>query len=147
MNRLAGAALIAPVVNYWWRGFPSNLSKEAYYMFQPPQDQWALRVAHYAPWLTYWWNTRKLFPGLSLIAHNPGVLSKHDLELISRLRSIREVYQVILSWIHEHAFFQSGENSRTTLWNLSSDPKFSDFGITVFVPISKIPIFLEWNRN
>ncbi|GMP53451.1 hypothetical protein CsSME_00018901 [Camellia sinensis var. sinensis] len=28
---LAGVALIAPVVNYWWPGFPANLSKEAYY--------------------------------------------------------------------------------------------------------------------
>ncbi|XP_057477047.1 uncharacterized protein LOC130764748 isoform X2 [Actinidia eriantha] len=46
--RLAGATLIALVVNYWLPGFPANLSKEAYYK-QFPQDQWALRVAHYAP--------------------------------------------------------------------------------------------------
>ena len=52
-GRLAGVALITPVINYWWPGFPANLSTEGYY-WQPPQDQWALRVARYAPWLTYW---------------------------------------------------------------------------------------------
>ncbi|KAJ0101541.1 hypothetical protein Patl1_05898 [Pistacia atlantica] len=41
-HRLAGATLIAPVINYWWPGFPRNLSTEAYNL-QLPQDQWALR--------------------------------------------------------------------------------------------------------
>ena len=30
-HRLAGVTLIAPMVNYFWPGFPANLSKEAYY--------------------------------------------------------------------------------------------------------------------
>ncbi|KAI3995126.1 hypothetical protein MKX01_031928 [Papaver californicum] len=29
-HRLAGATLVAPVINYWWPGFPASLSKEAY---------------------------------------------------------------------------------------------------------------------
>ncbi|KAK9901823.1 hypothetical protein M0R45_001939 [Rubus argutus] len=45
-HRLAGATLHAPVINYWWPGFPANLSTDAYYK-QPPGDQWALRVAHH----------------------------------------------------------------------------------------------------
>ncbi|KAK6152314.1 hypothetical protein DH2020_014949 [Rehmannia glutinosa] len=89
---LAGAALIAPVVNYWWPGIPSNMSEEAYKQHLV-QDQWAIRVAHYLPWLNYWWNTQKLFPGLSLIAHSPKVLSRQDMELIPRIFSIREAYQ------------------------------------------------------
>ncbi|KAI3983920.1 hypothetical protein MKX01_022787, partial [Papaver californicum] len=44
---LAGATLVAPVINYWWPGFPGNLSIEAYEK-QFLQDQWTLRVAHYA---------------------------------------------------------------------------------------------------
>ncbi|KAA8539285.1 hypothetical protein F0562_025977 [Nyssa sinensis] len=67
--RLAGATLLAPVVNYWWSGFPENLSKEAHYE-SLPQDQWTLGVAHYIPWLTYWWNTQKWFPSSSVIAEN-----------------------------------------------------------------------------
>lgn len=95
MNRLAGAALIAPVVNYWWPGIPSNLSEEAYKQ-QLPQDQWAMRVAHYMPWLNYWWNSQKLFPGLSLITYSPKVLSRQDTELMPRIRSIREGYMVMV---------------------------------------------------
>ncbi|KAK9912024.1 hypothetical protein M0R45_035898 [Rubus argutus] len=34
-HRLAGATLHAPVINYWWPGFPANLSTDAYYK-QPP---------------------------------------------------------------------------------------------------------------
>ncbi|KAA8516709.1 hypothetical protein F0562_016785 [Nyssa sinensis] len=90
-HRLAGATLIAPVVNYWWPGFPANLSKEAYHQ-NLPQDQWTLRVAHYAPWLTYWWNTQKWFPASSIIAHSAAVLSQQDLELFPML-SPRKAYE------------------------------------------------------
>lgn len=82
-HRLAGATLLAPVVNYWWKGFPSNLSTEAYYE-QMPQDQWAVRVAHYFPWLINWWNTQKWFPGSSAIAGNIKIFSPQDLQILSR---------------------------------------------------------------
>ncbi|KAL3536124.1 hypothetical protein ACH5RR_004585 [Cinchona calisaya] len=82
-HRLAGAALIAPVVNYWWPGFPGNLSNEAY-NHQLPQDQWAFRVAHYAPWLTYWWNTQNFFSPAAVVAQSPAVLSRQDLELVAK---------------------------------------------------------------
>ncbi|GAV80197.1 Abhydrolase_6 domain-containing protein [Cephalotus follicularis] len=83
-HRLAGATLLAPVVNYWWPGFPANLSKEAYYE-QLTQDQWTLRVAHYVPWLTYWWNTQKWFPASSVAAHSTDILSRQDKELMPKL--------------------------------------------------------------
>ncbi|KAK6944027.1 Alpha/beta hydrolase fold-1 [Dillenia turbinata] len=82
-DRLAGATLVAPAVNYWWPGFPANLSKEAYSQ-QFVQDQWTLRVAHYTPWLTYWWNTQKWFPASSVVAHSTAILSRQDLELMPR---------------------------------------------------------------
>ncbi|KAG6512694.1 hypothetical protein ZIOFF_030823 [Zingiber officinale] len=42
-HRLAGAAIVAPAFNYWWHGFPSNLTTEAYNLLFP-QDKWALRA-------------------------------------------------------------------------------------------------------
>ncbi|KAF8403275.1 hypothetical protein HHK36_011377 [Tetracentron sinense] len=90
-HRLAGATLIAPVVNYWWPGFPTNLSKEAYYQ-QFQQDQWTLRVSHYTPWLTYWWNTQKWFPASSTGGRNPDIFSRHDKELLPKFSS-REKYE------------------------------------------------------
>ncbi|XP_050211025.1 uncharacterized protein LOC126661240 [Mercurialis annua] len=83
-HRLAGATLLAPVINYWWPGFPANLSTEAYYL-QLPQDQWTLRVAHYTRCLTYWWNTQKLFPSSAVAARRPEVFSPKDHELLPLL--------------------------------------------------------------
>ncbi|KAF3441676.1 hypothetical protein FNV43_RR15591 [Rhamnella rubrinervis] len=81
-HRLAGAALLAPVVNYWWAGFPSNLSNEAYYQ-QPWNDQWALRVAHHTPWLSYWWNSQMWLPSHSIFSNSSDILSQQDKKLIS----------------------------------------------------------------
>ncbi|MFS7960121.1 putative alpha/beta hydrolase-1 [Helianthus anomalus] len=81
-HRLAGVALIAPVVNYWWSSFPRNLTTEAYKL-QPRQDQWAVGVSHYVPWLVYWWNTQKWFPGSSVIAGKPN-FSASDWEILAK---------------------------------------------------------------
>ncbi|XP_043698127.1 uncharacterized protein LOC122648894 isoform X2 [Telopea speciosissima] len=82
-HRLAGAALVAPVVNYWWPGLATNLTEESYKQ-QLPQDQWSLRVAHYTPWLTNWWNTQRWFPALSLLSHSTEILSRQDKECIPK---------------------------------------------------------------
>lgn len=82
-NRLAGTALLAPVVNYWWSGLPANLTNEAFYQ-QFRRDQWAVCVAHYTPWLTHWWNTQRWFPSSSIIAGSPEIRSRQDKELQSK---------------------------------------------------------------
>ncbi|KAL8216888.1 hypothetical protein R6Q57_023725 [Mikania cordata] len=81
-HRLAGAILVSPAVNFWWHNLPSNLTNEAYSRLLP-QNQWSLRVAHYAPWLTYWWNTRTWLPSFSTISS--AVLSSTDKEIASKL--------------------------------------------------------------
>lgn len=92
-GRLAGAGLIAPVVNYWWPGFPANLSAEAYNL-QFPEDQWALSVAHHAPWLVYWWNTQTWFPYSSVIAGRAN-MSRQDKEIISKLLPAKKMNKVL----------------------------------------------------
>ncbi|KAM0918780.1 hypothetical protein ACQ4PT_008625 [Festuca glaucescens] len=82
-HRLSGVSILGPVGNYWWSGYPSNVSWAAWYQ-QIPQDQWAVRVAHHAPWLTYWWNTQKLFPASSVIAFNPAILSREDMAIVPK---------------------------------------------------------------
>jgi hypothetical protein len=76
-SRLAGVAILAPVGNYWWSGFPPDVFKEAWRV-QFPQDQRAVWVAHHLPWLTHWWNTQKLFRGSSVKDGDPAMLSKED---------------------------------------------------------------------
>lgn len=88
VNRLAGAALLGPVINYWWRNLPRDITREAFSLTSPA-DQWALRVAHHAPWLTYWWNTQKWFPFSNVIAGNPVIFSRQDMEVVSKLGGFR----------------------------------------------------------
>ncbi|CAN6251768.1 unnamed protein product [Urochloa humidicola] len=80
-HRLAGVAILGPVGNYWWSGYPANVSSEAWNV-QVAQDKWAVAVAHHAPWLTYWWNTQKFFPASSVISFNPAIFSREDMALI-----------------------------------------------------------------
>ncbi|KAM0045884.1 putative dihydrolipoyllysine-residue acetyltransferase [Helianthus debilis subsp. tardiflorus] len=93
-HRLAGAVLISPAVNYWWHNLPSNITNEAYSR-QLIQDQWSMRVAHYLPWLTYWWNTQKWFPSFSVIDGNPSH-SPSDIEVITKLFGSMDPVQVQL---------------------------------------------------
>nr|ACA35281.1 hydrolase family protein [Cucumis sativus] len=116
-NRLAGAVLIAPVINYWWSGLPENLSNEAF-KWKPLQDQWALSVAHYTPWLTYWWNTRKWFPASSIIAHNPDVLSPADKNLIPKL-SFRHEYAAQIRQQGEYESLHQDLNVGFSSWEFS----------------------------
>ncbi|XP_057858064.1 uncharacterized protein LOC131067147 isoform X1 [Cryptomeria japonica] len=83
-HRLAGAALLAPVVNYWWQGFPANLFNEAYSL-QALQDQWALRIPHYTPWLTYWWMTQNWFPSSSVISGTWKTVNRYDAEMMQNV--------------------------------------------------------------
>ncbi|XP_068662340.1 uncharacterized protein [Aristolochia californica] len=101
-HRLAGAALIAPVINYWWPGLPANVSQEGFDKQLEP-DKWAVRVAHYAPWLNYWWNTQKWFPSSSVVAHSPRIFSAKDKELLPRMEA-RKHYEM---QIRQQGVFES----------------------------------------
>ncbi|KAK9726998.1 hypothetical protein RND81_05G251100 [Saponaria officinalis] len=49
-HRLAGAALVVPVINYWWPSFPPEMVTKAFKML-PKRDQIKLWIAHHAPTL------------------------------------------------------------------------------------------------
>ncbi|PWA67572.1 alpha/Beta hydrolase fold protein [Artemisia annua] len=83
-HRLAGAILIAPGINFWWPNLPSNLTNEAFSR-QVNQDQWAYRVAHYVPWLSYWWNSQKWFPSFSIIDGSTAILCPSDMQALLKL--------------------------------------------------------------
>ncbi|KAK8448771.1 hypothetical protein SEVIR_7G098000v4 [Setaria viridis] len=99
-HRLFGVAILGPVGNYWWSGLPSNVSWDAWYQ-QLPQDQWAVWVAHHLPWLTYWWNSQKLFPASSVIAYNPALLSEEDKLVIPKFAHRTYMPQIRQQGEHE----------------------------------------------
>ncbi|XP_074289230.1 uncharacterized protein LOC141614381 [Silene latifolia] len=92
-QRLAGVALVAPFVHYWWTGFPSDLYKKAFRKLPAVSDQWTFRVAHYAPWLLYWWMTQNLFTSLSFMSGGPSVFSQKDLEILVKTPTVPQVDQ------------------------------------------------------
>ncbi|GMH07327.1 hypothetical protein Nepgr_009167 [Nepenthes gracilis] len=86
-HRLAGAALVVPVINYWWPSFPRKLSIEGYKELLK-RDQCKLWIAHNAPGLVYWWMTQKWFPSSTVMERNPIIFSKRDFETIKKLSQV-----------------------------------------------------------
>ncbi|OMO82187.1 hypothetical protein CCACVL1_12041 [Corchorus capsularis] len=134
-HRIAGASLLTPVVNHWWSGLPTNLSKEAYQQ-QFIQDQWTLRVAHYAPWLTYWWNTQKWFPSSSVIAHSIDILSSQDKDLLPKIISTRSSYMSIVRQQGEHESLHRDLNIGFGTW------EFSPLDLENPFPNNEVPVQL-----
>lgn len=79
-HRLAGAAMLAPVVNYWWPGFPSPMSSESYAR-QARGDQWALRVSHHAPAILHWWMDQRWLPTSTVVDNTTPLPNKRDAEV------------------------------------------------------------------
>ncbi|GJN30084.1 hypothetical protein PR202_gb18363 [Eleusine coracana subsp. coracana] len=79
-ERIAGAAMMAPVVNYWWPGFPADLAAEVYAK-QEVGDQWALRVSHHAPGILHWWMEQSWLPTSTVVANTTYLPNKRDAEI------------------------------------------------------------------
>ncbi|XP_065868104.1 uncharacterized protein [Euphorbia lathyris] len=100
-HRLAGASLVVPFVHYWWPRLPADMSKEGLKRLQKC-DKWTFRVAHYAPWLFYWWMTQKWFASLSILAGNTAIFSRQDMEMIKKLSETPAVGQEKIQQQGEH---------------------------------------------
>ncbi|XP_048623312.1 uncharacterized protein LOC125592357 isoform X1 [Brassica napus] len=83
-HRLAGAVLVVPFVSYWWTKVPQDILSKAFKLL-PEDVRWTFRVAHYVPWLLYWWLTQKWFSSSSIISGNSALLSDTDLVIIKKM--------------------------------------------------------------
>ncbi|XAR59666.1 hypothetical protein NMG60_11015585 [Bertholletia excelsa] len=80
-DRLAGVALVVPMINYSWPSLPRDLIKDDY---RKNLSKWTLGVARYMPGLLHWWLTQKMFPSSSVLDRNPKFFSNKDLEVLRR---------------------------------------------------------------
>ncbi|KAH1220692.1 hypothetical protein GmHk_12G034270 [Glycine max] len=80
--RLAGVAMIAPVINYLWPSFPESLIKEDY---RRKLIKWSMWFANYFPRLLYWWVTQKWLPSNSVIEKNPAFFNKRDIDILETI--------------------------------------------------------------
>ncbi|OMO89176.1 hypothetical protein COLO4_19891 [Corchorus olitorius] len=68
LKRLAGVAMVVPVINYQWPSFPNSLIREDYRRTIVKLAYW---IAKYTPGLLHWWVTQKWFPSPSSMEDKP----------------------------------------------------------------------------
>src|SRR5437764_285014 len=68
--RLTGAALIVPIINYWWPSFPAELSRQAFKKLVVPEQR-TLWIAHNIPSFLYLWMTQRWLPSSAAAMHHP----------------------------------------------------------------------------
>jgi pimeloyl-ACP methyl ester carboxylesterase len=84
-ERIAGIAMSAPVANYWWSGVPPH-EVNAAWNTQVVGDKVSLRVAHYVPWLLYWYMTQSWFPTSSVAPQTGiGALNQMDRDILKNI--------------------------------------------------------------
>lgn len=105
-HRLSGAALVVPVANFWWPSVPTSLSKETLSSL-PLQDRWAIRVAHYTPWLFNWWLTQKWFPSFSILEPNSPLYSNSDVKIFKKLLNIVSSMQETIQKTRQQGDYES----------------------------------------
>lgn len=93
MYRLAGAALVVPIINYWWPSFPAELSKQAFNRLIVPEQR-TLWIAHNIPSLLYLWMTQRWFPSSAAAMHHPEIFSKHDMEVLQKMMAMPRTIEV-----------------------------------------------------
>ena len=72
--RLAGVALAAPAVNYWWP-LPANMSRTAYGKLHV-RDRRTFWITHHAPSLLHAWLAQKSLSASSVWAENCSMRSR-----------------------------------------------------------------------
>ncbi|CAN0916777.1 hypothetical protein LINGRAHAP2_LOCUS29889 [Linum grandiflorum] len=80
-DRLEGAALIVPVVNYKWTSLPRSLIKDDYRRRLVQLTYW---FSYYAPGLLHWWVTQKWLPSSSVLERNRMFFNPHDIEVLKK---------------------------------------------------------------
>jgi hypothetical protein len=90
--RLAGLALIAPVINYRWPSLPGSLIREDY---RRRFIKWALWLANHCPKLLHWWVTQKWLPSTAVIEKNPTFFNKNDIDILKTIPGFPMLSKVI----------------------------------------------------
>ncbi|XP_022731620.1 uncharacterized protein LOC111286092 isoform X2 [Durio zibethinus] len=80
-ERLAGVAMVVPVINYRWPSFPVSLTREDYRRSLVKLLYW---IAKHTPRLLQWWVTQKWFPSPSVMEKKPGFFNKRDIEALMK---------------------------------------------------------------
>ncbi|XP_023512955.1 uncharacterized protein LOC111777543 isoform X1 [Cucurbita pepo subsp. pepo] len=81
-HRLAGTALIVPLVNYQWPSLPYSLIKEDYRRKFLNLGLW---LSTYVPGLLHWWVTQNWIPSTSVLEKNPIFFNERDIDILKTI--------------------------------------------------------------
>lgn len=91
--RLAGVALVVPVVNYRWPSLPYNLIRDDY---RRKYVQFALWVANHVPGLLYWCVTQQWLPATSsVMERKPVYFNSRDIDALKTTKGFPMLTPVI----------------------------------------------------
>lgn len=95
--RLAGVAMIVPIINYKWRSLPNELTKDDY---RKNLCRWIIWLLRHTPGLLHWWLTQKLFPSANVLDHSPAFFNNKDLDSLRNTPGYQLFTQVIFITIY-----------------------------------------------
>ncbi|XP_008458570.1 uncharacterized protein LOC103497934 isoform X3 [Cucumis melo] len=81
-ERLAGTALIVPLVNYQWPSLPFSLIKEDYRRKLLKLGLW---LSTYTPGLLHWWVSQNWIPSTSVLEKNPVFFNERDIDILKTI--------------------------------------------------------------
>ncbi|GAB4824708.1 hypothetical protein Ancab_007573 [Ancistrocladus abbreviatus] len=87
-HRVAGLALVVPVVNFWWPSLQSELASTAFKELGAI-ERWRLRIIHHAPklaWVLRHWLRAETIN--TILEKNPKAFNKSDVEIMKLLSSL-----------------------------------------------------------
>ncbi|CAG7870091.1 hypothetical protein BRARA_F02013 [Brassica rapa] len=101
-QRLAGVAMVAPVVNYRWPSIPKSLMKNDY---RREVLKWSFWIAKYFPGLLHWWVTQNMFPTTSMLEKTPAnYFNDQDIEVLKHTKGFPMLSKERL---REHGVFET----------------------------------------
>ncbi|XP_078441160.1 uncharacterized protein LOC144711111 [Wolffia australiana] len=99
-HRLAGVALVFPILNYWWPSLPREI-RDAAFREMDPADRRMFKIARRAPWLLHAYVNQKLVTPSKIISMHPDVLCPQDQEILQSLPAEEEPAKPMQQGEHE----------------------------------------------
>ncbi|GAV86736.1 Abhydrolase_6 domain-containing protein [Cephalotus follicularis] len=92
-HRLAGVALVAPVVNYRWPSLPEKMIRDDWRRKLVGLSFWASK---HTPGLLHWWVTQDWLPSTSALEKNPVFFNDRDIEVLKKIPGFPMLSKVML---------------------------------------------------
>lgn len=91
--------MVVPFVNYWWPSIPSTLSIQSFWKL-PLCFKFTFGIAHYTPWLYYWWTKQKWYRSTGIEV----LFTNSDLEILKDVVNCPTNFKVFFLFISNKSY-------------------------------------------